>query len=275
VVTHVEIFLIRLLQPIQLLLNQALADVVSDVHHESLGSYVMFYSADFAAKLRALSKEENTVRIHVERHGTQGVWSRDLRRLSGLSHALFNKALKVLEGRNFIKNFKTVANKSKKMYITFDRDPSPEMTGGPWYSNGEFDSDFAAIIETLIMHQIAEQPRTVAELLHLCAAVSDVLTHDIVQSVVDTLIYDGRVREEPATGGAAARYGAAAQHLDLGVVPCDSCKFFNECSADNPKINPSTCQPFRNWFVLSNEASSLSARARAPAATTMDADDAE
>ena len=47
-----------------------------------------------------------------------------------------------LEGRNLIKPVKSYSQKSKKLYMLSSLEPSPSLTGGPWYTEHEFDHSF-------------------------------------------------------------------------------------------------------------------------------------
>jgi DNA-directed RNA polymerase III subunit RPC6 len=41
-----------------------------------------------------------------------------------------------------VKSVRSVTSKSKKLYMLFDMVPSKEITGGPWYTEQEFDHEF-------------------------------------------------------------------------------------------------------------------------------------
>ncbi len=57
---------------------------------------------------------------------------------TNISQQVLTKILKQLEQRNLLKTVRSVASKSKKLYMLFDMVPAKELTGGPWlvlYSN--------------------------------------------------------------------------------------------------------------------------------------------
>lgn len=64
---------------------------------------------------------------------------------------MLTKTLKILEQRNLIKSVRSVVSKSKKLYMCFDMVPAKEITGGPWYSDQEFDHDFVNALGDIIV----------------------------------------------------------------------------------------------------------------------------
>lgn len=212
-------------------------------------SFITFFDEEHAKLLRDLTDTENKARLAIEAHAESGVWARDLRKELQMPQSTFSKVLKVLETRSLIKSFKPVNNKAKKMYISADLTPSVDLTGGPFYGeDGEFDSEYAQMLTTLIHTRLAEQPRTVDELIHICAGVSkETLTPEIVLTILNTLSFDGKVRMHRAANQLLT-YAAVPPAIEELHAPCDQCPYFDECSEDNPKINPRSCLPYREWF---------------------------
>lgn len=214
-------------------------------------AFITFFDDEHAKLLRDLTDTENKARLAIEAHAESGVWARDLRKELQMPQSTFSKVLKVLETRNLIKSFKPVTNKSKKMYISADLTPSVELTGGPWYSDdGEFDGEYAQMLTTLIYTRIFQQPHTVDELIRLCAGASkETLTPEIVLAVLNALSFDGKVRTH-RSANQQLLYVAVPPAIEDFEAPCDQCPHYDECSDDNPKINPRSCLPYRQWFRL-------------------------
>lgn len=61
-----------------------------------------------------------------------GIWTKDLRRRTGLATNVITKALKVLEQRELVKSVKSVQHGNRKQYMLFDVEPSEHVTGGVW-----------------------------------------------------------------------------------------------------------------------------------------------
>lgn len=57
-----------------------------------------------------------------------------------------NKVLKSLETKKIIKAVKSVAASKKKVYMLFDLDPDSSVTGGAWYQDQDFESEFVDVL---------------------------------------------------------------------------------------------------------------------------------
>ncbi len=47
-----------------------------------------------------------------------------------------------------------MVSKSKKLYVLFDVVPAKSVTGGPWYSDQEFDHEFVAALSDFIVNTV-------------------------------------------------------------------------------------------------------------------------
>ncbi|KAI4092687.1 MAG: hypothetical protein LQ348_002353 [Seirophora lacunosa] len=101
-----------------------------------------------AQKYRTLSADEALVYSLIESAGREGVWSRILRSKSGLHMTVMTRCLKTLEGKSYIKQIKTVKFPNRKTYMLAGLQPSEDVTGGPFYTDGVLDDEF--------VHQMAK-----------------------------------------------------------------------------------------------------------------------
>lgn len=101
-----------------------------------------------AQKYKSLSKDEAVAYSFIESVGREGIWSRALRQKSGLPMTILGRALKTLEGKNYIKQIKTVKFPTRKTYMLAGLQPSEDVTGGPFYTDGILDDEF--------VHQMAK-----------------------------------------------------------------------------------------------------------------------
>jgi len=67
---------------------------------------------------------------------------------------MLTKTLKILEQRSLIKSIRSVVSKSKKLYVLFDVVPAKSVTGGPWYSDQEFDHEFVSELSNFIVQMV-------------------------------------------------------------------------------------------------------------------------
>ena len=54
---------------------------------------------------------------------------------------------KNLENNRYIKSIKSVKHPTRKIYMLYNLQPSIDVTGGPWFTDSELDTEF---IETLL-----------------------------------------------------------------------------------------------------------------------------
>lgn len=94
---------------------------------------------------------------HSSLHAYRGIWTRDIKVSSSIPQQSLTKALKLLEQRMLIKSIRSVVSKSKKLYVLFDVEPAKEITGGPWYSDQEFDHEFVAALGEYIYRVVEAQ----------------------------------------------------------------------------------------------------------------------
>ena len=75
-----------------------------------------------------------------------GIWIRDIRNKSNLGLTQVNKILKVLESKRLIKAVKSVQASKKKVYMLFDLVPDESVTGGAWYCDQDFETEFVDVL---------------------------------------------------------------------------------------------------------------------------------
>ena len=184
-------------------------------------------SEEMASKLARLTKEEQQVLQEVRKGKNHGVWIRDLRYNTRLQKNRIEKILKKLTIAGLIKSVKSIASMNRRLYMLKDIEPSRDISGGPWYTDSEFDADFINSLRSAI-EQILRMSTQGADLdgedesggsgsasvllmstVDIHKKLSQVgvmnddvkLTVDHIQEIVDTLVYDAIIEEvDPETG---------------------------------------------------------------------------
>eukprot|EP00271_Cylindrocystis_brebissonii_P005068 TRINITY_DN17008_c0_g2_i1.p1 TRINITY_DN17008_c0_g2~~TRINITY_DN17008_c0_g2_i1.p1 ORF type:complete len:210 (-),score=47.15 TRINITY_DN17008_c0_g2_i1:119-748(-) len=110
-----------------------------------------------ALKLKGLGAEDLLVYQIIQQSSTMGIWTRDMKNKSNLQQPQITKILKTLEGRHLVKAVKSVAGKNRKVYMLAELEPSREITGGAWYSDQEFDSEFIGVLREQILEYIRKE----------------------------------------------------------------------------------------------------------------------
>ncbi len=180
--------------------------------------------------------------------------------------------LKALKSKKLIKEVKSVNSTRKIVYMLYDLEPDSSITGGAWYSEQEFESEFVEILnqqcyrflhqrlETAKRDVAVEGPLAVRNASH--ASADDVLdyisnlgiskvtlkTSDI-EAILNTLIFDGKVEKDVS----ASTYRAVEALLPtpgLMRVPCGGCPNIKSCSVDGGgKVTPTKCVYMKDWLA--------------------------
>lgn len=114
----------------------------------------LFYNliaADVASKFAGLDVSARMVYQIIQKSENKGIWTKDIRIQSNIQHQALNKIFKNLENRHLIKPVKSVTAKAKKLYMLYDLQPAKELTGGPWYTELEFDHEFVSELRTFVL----------------------------------------------------------------------------------------------------------------------------
>lgn len=141
-----------LLQYIQELLNQQSIKLM-----QSEGSlYYQAVSRDEADKIRGMSRDETIVYSYIQGAGREGIWTKTIRLKSNLHQSVVNRCLKSLETKRFIKSVKSVKFPTRKIVMLYHLQPSIDVTGGPWFTDTELDSEFIALLLRLIWQYVVQ-----------------------------------------------------------------------------------------------------------------------
>lgn len=159
-------------------------------------------SDEVASKFSGLDANHKLVYQVIEKAGNVGIWTKDIRIQTNIQQQTITKIFKTLEGRQLIKPVKSVNAKSKKIYMVYGLQPAKEVTGGPWYTELEFDHEFINELRAFILLcvQRINQGKgvTLDEITEKMkqGKVSRVeLNPDEVQQLLQTLAFDFKVEQ--------------------------------------------------------------------------------
>jgi DNA-directed RNA polymerase III subunit RPC6 len=108
-------------------------------------------SNEVANKFAGLDVAAKMVFQVIEKAGNMGIWTKDVRNQTNIQQQALTKIFKALETRRLIKPVKSVAAKAKKLYMAYNLTPAKELTGGPWYTELEFDHEFINEMRKFLM----------------------------------------------------------------------------------------------------------------------------
>ncbi len=93
-------------------------------------------------RYRSLSQEEALVYSYIEGAAREGIWSKFLRTKVNLHMTTVNRAIKSLEKKNMIKAVKLAKYPNRKTYMIAKLQPSEDVTGGAFFTDGDLDEEF-------------------------------------------------------------------------------------------------------------------------------------
>jgi DNA-directed RNA polymerase III subunit RPC6 len=195
----------------------------------------LFYnlvSDEVASKFYGLDVSARMVYQVIEKAGNLGIWTKDIRSQTNIQQQALNKIFKALETRRLIKPVKSVS--SKKVYMLYNLTPAKELTGGPWYTELEFDHEFINEMRKFLLTCVRRlnngQGATLTEIKEklVQANVSKVqLSIDEVLQLMQTLAYDHLIEDAGLDAHEETLYVAARR-----VTPMCEFKWWDVISPD-------------------------------------------
>ncbi|CEL58998.1 DNA-directed RNA polymerase III subunit C34 [Rhizoctonia solani AG-1 IB] len=205
------------------LLKKSLLKIMKD--SKGVLSYKAVDKAD-AKVVGLMDTDESIVYKKIQESKNEGIWTKHLKSTE-LHQSIITRALKSLEKKGLVKSIKSVKHPTRKIYILANLQPSVEVSGGPWYNNSEFESEFVQTLCKACLNFIQQQsypvhkpksklspralfpssassryPTAAAVLSFLKGAhITDTpLEISHVESLLQVLVYDGLVETLPGSG---------------------------------------------------------------------------
>ncbi len=221
--------------------------------------------------------EEKLVYSIIEESGNKGTWKRDIRIKSNLVETQLNKVLKSLKSKKHIKEVKSVNSSRKLVYMVYNLEPDRSVTGGAWYSDQDFESEFVDILNQQcyrFLHDrwekckamgvaacggpMAMRNKAAASAKEVLGFISQLgiskvqLKAEDIETILDTLVFDGKV--ELIVGDGEVKFFRAIDGLlpsagtGLMRTPCGGCPVMKNCGSVGA-VNPTTCAYIKEWLL--------------------------
>lgn len=110
-----------------------------------------------ANKITQMSDDEAMIYSHIEASGREGIWTKTIKAKTNLHQHIVVRCLKSLENQRYIKSIKSVKHPTRKIYMLYNLQPSIEVTGGPWFTDSELDTEFIDSLVTVIWRFVASK----------------------------------------------------------------------------------------------------------------------
>lgn len=104
-----------------------------------------------------MDNDEAVIYNIIEAGGNTGVWVKDIRTKSNLAMQSLTKLLKNMENRKLIKAVKSVNQSKKKVYMLYDVEPATSITGGAWYQDSDFETEFVDVLNSQCLRYLVER----------------------------------------------------------------------------------------------------------------------
>ncbi|XP_068683022.1 DNA-directed RNA polymerase III subunit RPC6-like [Montipora capricornis] len=239
-----------------------------------------YKDAQAAVKTKGFDLQEKLVYQIIEEAGNKGIWIRDIRFKSNIQMTQVNKILKNLESKKLIKAVKSVAASRKKVYMLFNLEPDVSVTGGAWYSDQDFESEFvevlnqqcykyleqkAALAERMNVDPLAKRNASYSSCQDVCKYISELgiskvqLSEGDIETILNTLVFDGKAEITLVADSSSSRSTSTEQKklfralvplmpsTGLMSTPCGVCPVSDRCRDGGP-ISPSKCVYMKEWL---------------------------
>lgn len=110
-----------------------------------------------ASKITSMSDDEAMIYSYIEASGREGIWTKTIKAKTNLHQHIVARCLKSLENQRYIKSIKSVKHPTRKIYMLYNLQPSIEVTGGPWFTDSELDTEFIDSLISVIWRFVASK----------------------------------------------------------------------------------------------------------------------
>ncbi|KAI8554405.1 hypothetical protein RHMOL_Rhmol05G0096300 [Rhododendron molle] len=203
----------------------------------------------------------------IKSKGDMGIWKADMKRETNLPEPVVNKALKILQGRNLIKEVVNVKSKGRKHYMATEFQPSKEVTGGSWYADGVLDIEYIHVLRESCLRILKKMKvattEGISEFITRNKITKADCTRQQIEEILSSMVLDNEIIEVKSTGlgeyhkipiGTDCYRAASGMGLGQGAkigaiasIPCGICPRINQCTPDGI-ISPKTCIYYEKWL---------------------------
>lgn len=89
-----------------------------------------------------------------------GIWTKHLKAKTQLHQTVIDRCLKSLTQKRLVKTATNHKYPTRKIYMLYHLQPSEEMTGGPWYTDNELDTEFIKLLCSACMRFVRDRVRS-------------------------------------------------------------------------------------------------------------------
>ncbi|PCH34442.1 hypothetical protein WOLCODRAFT_61207, partial [Wolfiporia cocos MD-104 SS10] len=154
---------------------------------------------DELALQKDMGDEERMVLSYIQAADNQGIWTKHLRAKTQLHQTVLDRCLKQLTQKQIIKAIKGSAKyPTRKIFMMTHLEPSVELTGGPWYTDGELDIEFVRLLRIACLRFIQEhnEPTATRPLYPISSSPAHPTAQEILKFITKSKITETELAEE-------------------------------------------------------------------------------
>ncbi|PHT86296.1 hypothetical protein T459_08402 [Capsicum annuum] len=182
-----------------------------------------------------------------------GVWVAEVKKEANLAPTIVDKSLTSLVKKKLIKQVVNIQNKGRKHYMAVEFEPSEDLTGGAWYSEGKLDKEFITVLRDTCLKVIEMMKVATAEGIHDFLKKRKVVecTSQQVAEILNSMVLDNAIIEVKSTGlgeyhsiavgsvcyrsASGAAFGTGPKTIgQMASIPCD----LSDDATDQPSDAP-------------------------------------
>lgn len=180
---------------LKLLSNAKVCGIYTDEIGREFG---VMRNVDTVKILKELRDIDYTVYCIIERAGNKGIWTADIRKISGLLIHQIQRSVKNLsEVKRLIKPVTDVHHRNRKLYMLNYLEPAVEITGGSFYLNGEFNEVLVEHMQDKIGAFLAKNQgsnlKQITAFLQSCDTLRGEILEEDVMAVIRVLMLEEKV----------------------------------------------------------------------------------
>ncbi|XP_010519479.1 PREDICTED: probable DNA-directed RNA polymerase III subunit rpc6 [Tarenaya hassleriana] len=215
----------------------------------------------------ALNEHERKLYEVIQAKQDMGASKFELKTATGILDNIVTRSLNSLKTKNLIKEVQNINNKGFKHFMAVEFEPSKEITGGDWYTDGNLNMTFIENLKEICV-KLLKRPRTkVMTLEGMWKDISKAtpVSEKQIEEILENLLLDNEVMKVMSNGledfavagiaigkvcykltrkhggGNEVRFGA------LASIPCGACPQISDCTPDGV-ISPQTCVYYQKWL---------------------------
>ncbi|CAB4279529.1 unnamed protein product [Prunus armeniaca] len=217
---------------------------------------------DSSSPSESLTEHEKIIYTVIRSKQDMGIWTRDMKKEANLPDNLVGKSIKSLQAKNLIKEVVNVQSKGRKHYMAAEFEPSKELTGGDWYSNGTLDKYYITCVKdgfAKIIYQLKVSTlEGISHEVKKSGIFKTSFTKQQIEEILRVLVLDKRVTEVKSNGMGefgsfpvgkicykSTSKGGTKREPKVGAmasIPCGVCPRISQCTPDEEKVGGWKCE---------------------------------